>query len=188
MRVRRIVTSLVVVLCVGRAAWALDGAAGDPAAKTTAATQQNIFETIYGDSSKLQFVMKEKSLYMNLRREIERNQRDQTAAAEVATLTNEWKQLAQELDKLRESLDKKVAQKTEANENLKLMISLYQAIKPDEAAQMLKRMPLSVSLATMHMMSPRQASKVLAAMDPKFAAEVSRRLIQNNEEAKGGPP
>ena len=84
-----------------------------------------------------------------------------------------------ELAKLQGDLSKEIKKKTEDNENLRLVINLYESLKPDEAAGLLKRMPLSVTVTMIKMMSPKKSSKILAVMDPKLAAQISRLLIQS---------
>lgn len=133
--------------------------------------------------AKAKRIDKENALYMDLAREIELEARDRSKREsgadneQVKLLQSELDGKLKELEVIRKEVSKEVKAKAEANENLKLLVSLYETISAEQTAELLKRMPASVSLAVMQMMSPKKASKILSAMDPKVAAELSRRLI-----------
>ncbi len=121
------------------------------------------------------------SLYVDLVREMdlaERIRKEQSSTGSFAIVRNEVEDKLSELKNLTASLETKLDNKSSTNENLKLLVTLYESLGADQAAELLKRMPFTVSLNMIQMMSPKKASKILAAMDPKNAAEVSRRLIK----------
>lgn len=152
-----------------------------------------VFDSIYGEDPHEDLLIREKSLYVDLAAELGRLQQDRKRMREIKKEKEEISSKAEELDvrlaelkKIQEELEQKVTNKekgladgSEPGQSLKLLVDLYGSIKPADAADLLKRMPIYVSLATMRMMAPRNASKILSAMDPKFAAEVSRRLLQS---------
>lgn len=142
--------------------------------------EKMLFESVYGEDPKLDLIVQENRLYVDLKRELARVRQDQQRKDVLEIIQAEVAAKLTELETLRETLSKEVGEQSEANENLKLVIALLEALKPDQAAGLLKQMPMHVSLATMRMMGPRKASKILSAMEPKFAAEVSRRLIHDS--------
>ncbi|MBX7148459.1 hypothetical protein K1X76_05190 [bacterium] len=120
------------------------------------------------------------ALYMNLAKEIEFNEKERDKRHEMS-----YSMMEEELDKrlkelvgLKEELNKQIDNKVENNENLKLLVNLYQTISADQAAQLLKQMPLTVSSTMIRMMDPKKSAKIMAAMDARFATEISKRLIK----------
>lgn len=121
------------------------------------------------------------SLYVNLAREMQLAERKRESAVDqtsVDVLSGEVRDRLEELKALSGLLETKIEQKTAENGNLKLLVTLYESISADQAAELLKRIPFPVSLTVFQMMSPRKSAKILAAMDPKIGAELSRRLIK----------
>lgn len=134
-------------------------------------------------AKKVNLLSHDNEIYVNLSREMERTQREKFQEANLKLLHQELDQRQKELGKIQESLSKEIKKKTEDNENLKLVVTLYESLKPAEAAELLKRLPLVVSVELIKMMSQRKSGKILAAMEPKLAAQISRLLIQSPEVA-----
>lgn len=120
----------------------------------------------------------ENALYMDLMREIDLSQRERNDQRSLGLMQDELEKKMQELDGVKKNLSDEIQKKVEANDNLKLMVSLYETLDASQAADLLKRLPASISMTMLKMMVPKKASKVLAAMEPKIAAEMSRRMIQ----------
>jgi len=129
------------------------------------------------------------SLYINLKRELERLEREKAnpikateVRNEVSNKVDELKDVQNQMQKLeqeREKLAKEVPQKAQSNENLLLLIKLYESISPEKVASLLKQMPMAVSMQIVKMMNPKKSSQVLSAMDDRMATEISKRLIQS---------
>ncbi|EKD41668.1 MAG: hypothetical protein ACD_73C00593G0006 [uncultured bacterium] len=134
-------------------------------------------------------------LYIDLAREIERSERDrriqgntQLAEEGVSLLQGQIKERQaeledlqknlQQLDSLQTKINDDIKNRIENNPNIKLLVTLYESLSSDQAAELIKRLPMTVSLKMVQMMNPKKFSKILASMDPKFASELSRRLIR----------
>lgn len=148
------------------------------------------FDNIYAEIQRIDLMTKGSALYVDLERELEREHILQARYSDLDVLVGEYQRRTQELEQLRTRMDTlqqtvggQLGKQVDGNDSLKLLITLYESIKPNEAAELLKRLPLGVSVTMMQRMSPRKASKVLSAMDPKVAAEISRRLIRNPMQA-----
>ncbi|MBI4239295.1 MAG: hypothetical protein HY696_12880 [Deltaproteobacteria bacterium] len=144
------------------------------------------FDNVLAEIQRIDLITKGNALYVDLQHELERERILQERRFSVGILVGEYQQRTQELEQLRQRMDTlqqgvggQLGKQVDGNDNLKLLITLYESIKPNEAAELLKRLPLGVSVTMMQRMSPRKASKVLSALDPKVAAEISRRLIRN---------
>lgn len=142
--------------------------------------------TSHDDIKKINFTSHDNELYINLAREMERSQRDHQQEDSLKLLKQELESRRKELSGIQQTLSKDIKKKTEENENLRLLVTLYESMKASEVSELLKRMPLTFSVTILKMMSPKKSSKVLAVMDPKMAAQVSRLLIQSPEIASNG--
>jgi flagellar motility protein MotE (MotC chaperone) len=123
-------------------------------------------------------VAKENDRYIRLTREMEKAQKTKTDEDTLKLLNQELEARQTELGQIQKDLSQTVKKKTEDNENLRLLITLYESMKADEVAALLKKMPLQMSVTVVKMMNPKKASKVISAMDPSMAAQVSRLLVQ----------
>lgn len=162
---------------------------------------RNTFENVYREIDRIDLLVKGNAKYVDLGEEIHREDVARTQRNAADAMLTEITQRSQELDQLQKNVDATLSLKSKQqalgdktgklagdvkegvaqNENLKLLMSLYESVKPDEAAELLKRLPLPVAVTMIEQMSPRKSSKILSAMDPKFAAEVSRRIIHGGE-------
>lgn len=169
--------------------------------KTLKISQQDLdflFQQSHGPSSSSRLVSQSNALYVDLKREIERLQRETVirqaalefqeeageSLNELTAVKNHLKDLekmrasVQELEKAREAVSKEIPEQAEKNENLKRITKLYETIAPDKVAVLMKQLPLSLTLEILHQMNPKKSAQVLAEMDSHFASEVSRRFVQ----------
>ncbi len=147
---------------------------------------ERLVEKIQSNPQLPNFVTQDDSLYMDLNRELElakrerqRHEGQDTNETDLKKFNEELAGRVKELQQVREDLSKQVEKKKENNPNLQYLVGLYESIKPVEAAELLKRLPLTVTVTMMQMMSPKKTSKILSAMDPKLATEISRRVIRS---------
>jgi len=134
-------------------------------------------------------------LYVDLSREIEKSERDRRvqgnsrqAEEGVSLLQAQIREREAELEALQKNLksldglqtkiNEDLKNRIENNPNIKLLVTLYESLSPDQSANLLKRLPMTISLKMIQMMNPKKFSKILAAMDPSYASELSRRLIR----------
>ncbi len=66
--------------------------------------------------------------------------------------------------------------RTEQEEAASRLAKMYEAMKPQKAANILATMDRNVCLAILSRMKERQAAKVLSFMDAGLAAQISTRL------------
>ncbi len=145
-----------------------------PATKT-AATDQPVF---LDQKPAQDEVAQENERYIRLTREMEKAQQKKTEEETLKLLTEELAARQAELGQIQKNLSQTVSKKTEDNENLRLLITLYESMKADEVSALLKRLPMPLTVTIVKMMNPKKASKIIAAMDASMAAQVSRLLIQ----------
>ena len=139
--------------------------------------------------------VEENELYVDLAREIERSERDRRvqgnarqAEEGVSLLQGQIKEREAELENLQKNLksldslqtkiNDDIKNRIENNPNIKLLVTLYESLSAEQSADLLKRLPMTISLKMVQMMNPKKFSKIMAAMDPKFASELSKRLIR----------
>lgn len=82
-------------------------------------------------------------------------------------------------------LDKLVVGKQAEDEDLRLIVTMYETIDPKKAAGLLKKLDREMVLAVVRMMSPKKASKVLSEMDDTIAAQLSKMLVERPKGEKG---
>lgn len=63
---------------------------------------------------------------------------------------------------------------------------VYEAMKPAQAAPILSSLDLDIVLQILRNMKDRQAAKILAAMNPALAAEISTRMSARGLETREG--
>ena len=72
------------------------------------------------------------------------------------------------------------------------LVSLYQSMKPRQAAKIFDQLKMSVLLAVVDRMDARRAAAIMAAMQPDRAREVTDRLaalrLHRDDPATGAPP
>lgn len=140
-----------------------------------------LYETLRKDPDGGNMIVDNNAPYVDLRKEIEMAVRMREKGRQTAAVDDEVTVRLKEMARLKEELAKMVEEKTQASQSLQLLVSLYESISADKVAKVLRQMPFSVSLAVMKTMSPRKSSKILAEMEDKYAAEMSRRLLQTSQ-------
>jgi flagellar motility protein MotE (MotC chaperone) len=97
----------------------------------------------------------------------------QAQAAQELVMTQVHEQLLGVLSRLEQQQATFIAERDAAAERLAKM---YEAMKPDKAAEILASLDMEVTLAIIARMKERQAARVLSFMDPGRAAQISTRL------------
>ena len=81
------------------------------------------------------------------------------------------------LRKLREEAEaQREVQEHERGRDLGKLVKFYQAMKPKNAARLLEELPLDLAAEVLSTMKAREAGKVLNAMKPGRAVQLSRRM------------
>ncbi len=81
------------------------------------------------------------------------------------------------LRKLREEAEaQREVQEHERGRDLGKLVKFYQAMKPQNAARLLEELPLDLAAEVLSTMKAREAGKVLNAMKPGRAVQLSRRM------------
>ena len=142
-----------------------------------------LFENTQNNPNKTFLVNDGSESLIDLSREQERFSREKNTGKDFASIKKELGDRLQELGKMREELSKEVKKKTDSNDNLTLLVKLYETMSADKVASLLKQMPLNVSLEVIRKMKPKVSSQVLAAMDEHYASEIGRRLLLQSANA-----
>lgn len=176
---------LVAALLVGGKARAISLDGGEYLDQNMSPPVADLYNATQIDADNTNLVVHSETMYVDLARELELSERERNSKgisddkeSVIKSLETELDQRITELKVLQEKLSGDIKTKTEKNENLKLLVSMYEALSPSQAADLIKQLPYSVSLTMMEMMNQKKSSKILAAMDSKFAAEFSRRLLR----------
>ncbi len=160
-------------LMIGRVVFAQDNAAtSDLEAKT-----RELEEAIYNGTDDIDLMYHRNELFVDVPREIKRMKNELRQQQKIAAMNSELEARLVELRKLQQELSKVITKRAGENGNIKLLVTLYESISVDSAADLLKRLPATVAVTMMQMMSPRKSSKILGAMDPSAAAKLSRMLL-----------
>ena len=127
----------------------------------------------------LEGIDEQKAVMLNMEGSIVAIQSDLDVARNVL-LAEEKK-----LETLHSSLrDEKKAIKEQNEESLNKLAKLYESMKPDEAAKIASQLENDLIVEIIPRMKERSAAKLLAAMDTKTAAEITRLI---SERKKLGP-
>lgn len=97
----------------------------------------------------------------------------QSQAAQELVMAQLHGQLLSTLGRLEQQQVAYISERDAAAERLAKM---YEAMKPDRAAEILVSLDLDVTLAIFARMKERQAARILSFMDPGRAAQISTRL------------
>lgn len=88
----------------------------------------------------------------------------------------------QALQELREETEASLrAQQKQQTEDLKTLVKLYEAMKPKSAARLLEELPVALAAEVLSSMKARGAGKILNAVAPARAVQISRRLAGNQK-------
>jgi flagellar motility protein MotE (MotC chaperone) len=84
----------------------------------------------------------------------------------------------EELRKLKETTLAAIQAKEEAEAaHRATLVSFYQAMKPQAAADLLEKLPLSLASEVLSSMKARQAGKILNVMEDSRAVQISKRMV-----------
>ncbi len=102
----------------------------------------------------------------------------QAAAAQQTLLAQEREQLLEVIAKLEA---RQQAYATERDQSAAKLATMYEAMKPSQAAPIISALELDIILDIMSRMKERPAAKILAHMDAGLAAQVSTRMSLRGE-------
>ncbi|WP_456433515.1 MotE family protein [Thermosulfuriphilus sp.] len=86
------------------------------------------------------------------------------------------------LTELEQEIDQKLNElKVIKDERFRLLVKIYSNMKPKKAAPLLSKLDVNTLTKLFQAMPTDQVSKILAAMDPEVAAQVSARLSGQEE-------
>jgi flagellar motility protein MotE (MotC chaperone) len=92
-----------------------------------------------------------------------------------------------ELKALQQKVESTAEKKVQAEiEGLKNLVTMYEAMKPKDAARVFDRLPQAVLVPVVQQMNPRKMSEVLAAMNPASAEKLTVALASLGKETTPG--
>jgi flagellar motility protein MotE (MotC chaperone) len=92
-----------------------------------------------------------------------------------------------ELKALQQKVESTAEKKVQAEiEGLKNLVTMYETMKPKDAARVFDRLPQSVLVPVVQQMNPRKMSEVLAAMNPASAEKLTVALASQGKETAPG--
>ncbi|MFM8701261.1 MAG: MotE family protein [Hyphomicrobiales bacterium] len=106
------------------------------------------------------------------RREEELNNREALLKASELRIT----QRIAELKVLEADLKAKIDSRNEQLVSLKPLVTMYEAMKPKDAAQVFENLEYATLVELVAAMNPRKVSDVVAVMEPKLASRVTKDL------------
>lgn len=119
------------------------------------------------------------------RRELELGERE-AAAKELESMVAER---AAELEKVRAEVEARIlAWTTQGQDRIEQLSGVYSVMPPSEAAGLLAKLDLDLSVSIIQKMKKKVSASVLAAMKPERALLVSRRILQPLDPRTDGPP
>ncbi len=101
-----------------------------------------------------------------------------TLAAEAKASDLQRERLAVLIEDLQST---RVARDEESEREIQRLAKVYEAMKPAQAAPILAGMDLEVTLDVLRRMKERSAARILAAMNPGLAAELTVRMGMQGE-------
>ncbi|MFO0687194.1 MAG: hypothetical protein U0900_00620 [Myxococcota bacterium] len=119
------------------------------------------------------------------RRELELGERE-AAVKELEAMVAER---AGELEKIRGEVEARIlAWTTQGQDRIEQLSGVYSVMPPAEAAGLLAKLDLDLSVSIIQKMKKKVSASVLAAMKPERALLVSRRILQPLDPATDAPP
>jgi flagellar motility protein MotE (MotC chaperone) len=92
-----------------------------------------------------------------------------------------------ELKALQQKVESTAEKKVQAEiEGLKNLVTMYETMKPKDAARVFDRLPQSVLVPVVQQMNPRKMSEMLAAMNPASAEKLTVALASQGKETAPG--
>lgn len=105
-------------------------------------------------------------------------------------IDDQERKLDERLNKLQAAEDAKRASgsksEQEANAGLKNLVTMYETMKPKDAARVFERLPQEVLVSVVTQMNSRKMSEVLAAMSPESAEKLTVALAKRAGPGNGG--
>jgi flagellar motility protein MotE (MotC chaperone) len=99
--------------------------------------------------------------------------------AALRLLEEDLEQRLTELVALREQVSAELAPGEEkSDQDLKTLISFYQAMKPKNAAVLLEKLPAQLAADVLAAMKTREAGKIFNVMSPERAVKISRLMAE----------
>jgi flagellar motility protein MotE (MotC chaperone) len=84
----------------------------------------------------------------------------------------------EEIKKARASMDQQVTEiQTLEAKNLKQLATSYEAMKPDRAALIIKKLDEPTAAKTLYLMRERASAKIIEELDPEAAAKLTDRMM-----------
>ena len=118
------------------------------------------------------------------RREIELSERE-AAASELETMVS---QRTEELEKIRAEVETRIlAWSAQGHDRIEQLSGVYSAMPASEAANLLAKLDLDLSVSIIRQMKKKVSASVLAAMKSDRALLVSRRILQPLDPATDPP-
>lgn len=104
----------------------------------------------------------------------------ETQLAELAKerIMNQMKELEKIRQEVKSLLDQYDAQE---EEKLKMMVKIYESMKPQQAAEILKNLSQRRLLDIILRMKESKISPILASMDPKFASHITEAITEKKD-------
>ncbi len=132
------------------------------------------------------FLVKGNVKFVDLEREQERFGQDRDKVVLSKNLDQELQNRLNEMKELQNQLNKEVSKRVSVNDHLKQLVTLYESISADQATQIIKQLPTTLSVSILSMMNPKKSSKILAVMEPHLAADMSRRILKEPQRLQSG--
>ncbi|MCP8937332.1 hypothetical protein NK718_02285 [Alsobacter sp. SYSU M60028] len=110
------------------------------------------------------------------REQMEQRQRELDLREEALKAAD--KRLEQRLNELREIETKGTAAKSEPDASLRSLVTMYETMKPKEAARVFEKLELPVLVPVVTAMNARKMAEVLAAMSPESASRLTVELAK----------
>ncbi len=155
-----------------------EGLAESKPIRHISADLQFLYETTQNDPLKTDLVIDEQYPWIDLKREIERRRREGKTRESLQDLQRGLDEKIKQMAQVEETLSKKIKKNTQTNENFLYLVKLYESMSPEKVSELLRQMPLQVSVEILKKMNMKKSSQVLAVMEEKMAGEMSRRLMQ----------
>jgi len=162
-------------------------AAGDPAAAAAAADDPGDLLARPALSKGVDLILaevKEREVELS-RRELELSERE----GAIRELESMVAQRAGELERIRKEVEARiVAWSSQGQDRIDQLSGVYSAMAPAEAAGLLSKLELDLSVAIIRQMKKKVSAGVLAAMKPERALSISRRILKPLDPASDAPP
>lgn len=91
-----------------------------------------------------------------------------------------------ELERMKKQIDKSIRRKEQRkSESLKGLITMYESMKPKEAAKIFDRLDMDILMDVANRLAPRKMASILAKMDPAAAQRLTVAIARAGTEKEG---